>query len=544
MELYNLNMIIGHKSHINKELVSMNRKTNLVLGVIFVASIAVIIGSLSYAYFSLEIGEVKNQELSITSGTMRLTFSDNDSGFNGALNFGESAEKLFILENTGTLPVVGKINFVDMINTYLDGSLTYKLDYKTSEESTTWIEVLAKKNVPQSSTPITKALSKNIELPVGAKYYYRLTIILENLAGVDQTADINASFSSTFNITEGITESSSNSPFDEVIANANSGNPNFVTAATTDEGIYALEDDFGTSYYYRGTSQTNYLKYGKNKDGQDMYWRIIRINGDGSLRIIYDGTQAYTNGIANETRYAKVGQGWNTQYRENKYVGYMFGGAQGEASTSKEQAQKNETSCDAKVAVDAWYKENIIDTGYGTNVIDAIFCNDRSTPGEATTGLIGDTGLGYGKNATGYGVTARAGVWKTDNVAPKFTCEVKNDAFTVNESEKGNGALTYPVGLITADEILAAGSGKYATANSSYYLYKSSNYYGLSLSPCNMNQNGLVYLFVVTSGGALNYVDRGLGAIAPVINLSAEYASELIGDGTITNPYRAEGVEP
>ncbi len=516
-----------------------NKNTKVVLGVIFVASIAVIIGSMSYAYFSVETGEVKNQELSITSGTMRLTFSDNDSGFNGALNFGESAEKLFILENTGTLPVVGKINFVDMVNTYIEGSLTYKLDYKTSEDSTTWTEVLGKKNVPQSGIPTTKDLSKNIKLPVGAKYYYRLTITLENLEGVDQTADLKAVFLSTFNISEG-----TKTIYEKAIETVKNGNPDFAVAATTDEGIYALEDDYGISYYYRGASQTNYIKYGKNKDGQDMYWRIIRINGDGSLRIIYDGTQAYANGIANDDRYAKVGQVWNTQWNDAKYVGYMFGGENGTASTSKEQAQRNETSSEVKIAVDTWYKENIVDTGYENNIIDGIFCNDRSIPG--TTDWPSDTGLGYGKNATAYGAFVRTGAWISDNVAPKFTCEMKNDAFTVNESDKGNGKLTYPVGLITADEIVAAGSGRNRTRNNSYYLYKPSSYLGWSLSPCNIDINGTTFVSIVHNMGHLNVsnVNDTSGAIAPVINLSADYVEALIGDGTMKNPYRAEGVEP
>ncbi len=518
-----------------------NNKTKIVLGVIFVASIAVIIGSLSYAYFSIDTSDNKNQEVVIQSGTMQLRFADNDTGFNGKLNFGESTEKLFILENTGTLPSKAKINFTNMINTYQKGSLTYKLEYKTTEDGTTWTEVLAKKNVPQSAIATKEQLANNLEVPVGQTYYYRLTVTLENLEGVDQTQDINAVFSTEFNL-----EEASESPFEKVIAGVNSGNPNFAVAATTDEGIYALEDDYGTSYYYRGASQTNYIKYGKNKTGQDMYWRIIRINGDGSLRIIYDGTQAYANGTENDSRYAKVGQVWNTKYDDNKYVGYMFGGTQGEASTSKEQAQANETDSEAKTAVDTWYKENIVDTGYGTNIVDAIFCNDRSTPGKEITGYSSDKGLGYGNNSTAYGLHARIGASKPDGIEPKFMCDVKNDSFTVNENEKGNGDLTYPVGLITGDEILAAGSGKYYTsANQAYYLYKSSTYYGWSLSSdyfsgfwatiCAVYEKGALY-------GIGSYVTKG--AIAPVINLSQEYAENLIGDGTMANPYRADEVEP
>ncbi len=472
---------------------------------------------------------------------MQLRFADNDTGFNGKLNFGESAEKLFILENTGTLPSKAKINFTNMINTYRKGSLTYKLEYKTTEEGTTWTEVLSKKNVPRSATATKEQLANNLEVPVGQTYYYRLTVTLENLDGVDQTQDINAIFSTEFNL-----EEASESPFEKVIANVNSGNPDFSKTSTTDEGIYALEDDYGTSYYYRGASQTNYIKYGKNKDGQDMYWRIIRINGDGSIRIIYDGTQAYANGTIDDTRYAKVEQVWNTQYNDAKYVGYMFGGSQGEASTSKELAQANETNSEAKTAVDTWYKENIVNTGYGSNVVDAIFCNDRSTPGKEATGWSSDTGLGYANNYTAYGATARTGVYKTDGISPNFTCEVKKDAFTVNESEKGNGNLSYPVGLITADEILAAGSGKWNIAGPSrdYYLYKSSYYIGWTLSSYNFSASARV--FSLHTSGFLGDTDNqySRGAIAPVINLSADYAENLIGDGTMTNPYRERGVEP
>ncbi len=515
-----------------------NNKTKMVLGVIFVASIAVIIGSLSYAYFSIDTSDNKNQEVVLQTGTMQLRFADNDTGFNGKLNFGESAEKLFILENTGTLPSKAKINFTNMINTYQKGSLTYKLEYKTTEEGTTWTEVLAKKNVPQSATATKEQLANNLEVPVGQTYYYRLTVTLENLDGVDQTQDINAVFSTEFNL-----EEASESPFEKVIANVNSGNPNFAEPATADEGIYTLEDDYGTSYYYRGASQTNYIKYGKNKEGQDMYWRIVRINGDGSLRIIYDGTQAYANGVANDARYAKVGQVWNAIFTDAKYVGYMFGGAQGVASTSKEQAQTNETNSDVKTAVDMWYKENIVDTGYGTNVVDSIFCNDRSTPGKDVTGLSFDTGLGYGGNRTAYGAYVRTGESKSDRVVPKFTCDVKNDAFTVNENDIGNGDLTYPVGLITADEILAAGSGKSYTTNKSYYLYKSNYYLGWSFSPDVFDDHALV-IIIGTNGNFISNSSYTSGAIAPVINLSKDYAGELIGDGTMSNPYRERGVNP
>ena len=307
-------------------------------------------------------------------------------------------------------------------------------------------------------------------------------------------------------------------------------------AATTAEGVFEMEDDYGTSYYYRGAVENNYVKFA------DIFWRIIRINGNGSLRIIYDGTQAYANGTNNAGRFISTSTAYNTNYNDAKYVGWMYGPAGTTASTSKAQAQTNAADSTIKGVVDAWYKTNIVDKGYGSAVSDTLFCNDRSTPGKTTTGWSDDTGLGYGRNATAYGASARKGVWNSEtmSIAPTFKCPQKNDAFTVNDTSKGNGALTYSVGLINADEILAAGSGKHNKNNISYYLYRGTSHWYWTLSPrefCDMYS----YIFTVGTSGTLGYssVNNSSGVIAPVINLSAEYVKTLKGTGTMSDPYQA-----
>jgi len=76
--------------------------------------------------------------------------------------------------------------------------------------------------------------------------------------------------------------------------NKKTNNPNFADPATTDEtadGLFAMEDDYGTSYYFRGAVENNYVKFGKDAENRDMWWRIIRFNGDGSVRMQYDGYQ-------------------------------------------------------------------------------------------------------------------------------------------------------------------------------------------------------------------------------------------------------------
>ena len=55
------------------------------------------------------------------------------------------------------------------------------------------------------------------------------------------------------------------------------------------------------------------------------------------------------------------------------------------------------------------------------------------------------------------------------NYTPTLNCSRDIDKFTVSNSI-GNGKLTYPVGLLTVDEVMYAG-GKRLTGNSTYYLY-------------------------------------------------------------------------
>jgi len=122
---------------------------------------------------------------------------------------------------------------------------------------------------------------------------------------------------------------------------------------------------------------------------------------------------------------------------------------------------------------------------------------------------------------------------------PTFVCPQENDKFTVSVENGGNGSLTYPVELITADEIVAAGSGKYAKANQNYYLYKGSWYW--SFSPSSMETYGNADVFGVYTDGRLldNLVSVG-GAVAPVINLKPEDLNQLRGTGKANDPFRME----
>ena len=274
----------------------------------------------SYAFFIGQLGQNKNQEVTVETGTLELVFSDGNNGFNQELDFGESAEKTFTIENTGTKEGTVSVSWMNLLNTYLEGSMTYSF-LESDTEDGEYIEIVSNKNVPVSEEAEDRVLASGITIPAGVKKYYKLIINL-NYTDFDQTADLQAKLETQFKITEGVLKDLT--PTEKTLAKlgktVKEGSPAFGSTATSDEtadGLYAMEDDYGTSYYYRGAVEDNYVKFA------GFYWRIIRINGDGSLRIIYDGTQAHTNGTNSTNRLAITSQAYNANYNDAKYVGYM-----------------------------------------------------------------------------------------------------------------------------------------------------------------------------------------------------------------------------
>ena len=328
-----------------------------------------------------------------------------------------------------------------------------------------------------------------------------------------------------------------------------------VTTAS-DKGMYAKADDYTAttgmkSYYYRGAVDNNWVKFGKEGD-KDIYWRIIRINGDGSIRMIYSGTTkpsedtsvTGSNGVymtGTGTQINATTYEFNSSRDKAEYVGYQYiDGEQhgyGECNGTSASCTVNGNTVynsTIKQAIDKWYAGTTLETDSATKslVADQIFCNDRSS----STSDVAYSTTNYTTltswNSTGtqyyYGAYGRLDKSKS----PVLTCPTASDKFTVNTSN-GNGALTYPVGLITADEVAMAG-GKNGTGNSTYYLYTNQNYW--SVSPAYFLSSGYAFEFYVNSSGYLNYnyVAYSFGA-RPVVSLSSK--AKLSGNGTYSNPY-------
>ena len=335
--------------------------------------------------------------------------------------------------------------------------------------------------------------------------------------------------------------------------------PDFSTVTTaSDKGMYSAQDDLGTSYYFRGAVDNNWVKYGKyTKDmyncnngtisttdtgnsctkiassGDDMYWRIIRINGDGSIRMIYSGVTPPTESTkVIKTTDTSLG---NSQFNESlnsaEYVGYMY--------TVGEQHGTSQSSV-IKTYLEDWYANYTNLNATGTKITDQIYCNDRtaSTSNVAYSTTNYTTLTSWNSTGTEYYYGANGRVWNNP-VSPDYKCPVASDKFTTT-TVKGNGKLSYPVGLISADEITFAGlpAGK---TNNSFYLYTGDYYW--AGSPRAFGGSSFAGGFVVRGDGALNVgiVNSNVG-VRGVVSLSSD--ANLIGDGTWNNVYEVASDKP
>ena len=298
------------------------------------------------------------------------------------------------------------------------------------------------------------------------------------------------------------------------------------SAASSTNGIYMTTNTEGNVpvYYYRGNVDNRVIF-------ANFCWRIVRTTETGGVKLIYDGVPS--NGQCNNTGdNSTIGSSkFNESYDDNAYVGYMYGTA---GSSTYASTHTNTNDSTIKGVIDTWYHDNM--TSYTSQLEDAVWCNDRSIVTDLANSNSGFyssyTTSGYGKNNTLYGSASRVG-YKVSNPTPTLKCAQDNDKFTVDASN-GNGALTYPVGLITADEMAYAG-GKYGTSNSSFYLYTGKYY--RTLSPYDFFDAN-AYEFGLDSDGVLydDYVVSSDG-LRPSVSLQPGIEMTGGGSGTSADPF-------
>ena len=372
------------------------------------------------------------------------------------------------------------------------------------------------------------------------------------------------------------------------------GIPAFSKTATTDEGLFMAEDDEGESYYYRGAVKNNYVSFA------GFTWRIIRRNGDGSVRLIYAGKSTTDAGEA-----VTIGNSqFNSKYWDPTYEGYKYNedfelhennGTTGynwftntskynygtgytfDASTKKftltgtikqltwkdnhDEIVKSQlysclnTSCNVVYKVTGYSSDTVMivkpisysskslataQTNNTNSAIKTAIDNWYKNNLTAYTSKLADEAFCNDRSissGTGYKTDSTTSYGSYNRNVDKRTPSLK--CVQANDKFKVSNAsakLEYPVALITADEMVMAG-GVFNTANTNYYLYNGQ--YQWSLSPGNFRSyySDATVWGVNPSGGLYPWYRATYSFGArPVINLKA---NTLItkGDGTALNPY-------
>ena len=329
----------------------------------------------------------------------------------------------------------------------------------------------------------------------------------------------------------------------------------FANASGENERVLnTIADDYGTSYYFRGNVLDNYVSFA------GLTWRIVRINGDGSVRLILSGSAGQSP--------------FNEKVDDNAYAGYMYGLAGSTTNenrclmlvdnevvnkvdeyTTKEMCEANNgtwttTAYDAthsniksstiKEHNETWYKTNIEDKGYSKYIADTLFCNDKKVYSY----------LGYGQE-NGYYLGTRFLKWATgtDVLKPLLTCSLgtTNDysRFTVNKNLISsdlttNGKLTYPVGLLSADELIFAGAYTASSEgkNLTYYLqFTGYNIWLMTPSKLTKGDTDIYMVIDRMSDSGLNTGNANWNYyIRPVINLKKDI--KFTGTGTSSDMYK------
>ena len=287
--------------------------------------------------------------------------------------------------------------------------------------------------------------------------------------------------------------------FSETVENTTTG----TIYKSLDESQY---DEDGEVYYFAGAPTDNWVSFA------GFYWRIIRINGDGSIRLIYNGTDTTQTG---ESTMIDGSQSFNSSYDRSQYVGYMY--------RSGHQQHGNTDNSVVKTVLDNWYNNNL--KSYEEFIsIEAGFCGDREVANGYEWSTTGST-----HNYAGYERLVT-------NKTPMLKCGNNADLYTIGGSSKGNHALTNPIGLITADEVAMAG-GVYGNVNNNYYLYNGEYYW--TMTPSKYPDANVFYVW---SNGSFSHANvASMYGVRPVINLAHDV--EITGSGTSSDPFVVKGAE-
>ncbi len=503
----------------------------------------------SYAMFT--VSKEKSNAISIVTGNLTYKLLvDGEEGNTLTVPEGTTKEFIITLSNpnnrvarfnfyyigdlqdgvtVGYVPVKGVSTPPDEkgINLEISGtsgsSSTYRIQVKNSFDSeiTITLGVGVGLDYNDLSLPSNGHLFNEIKLDEGAK-----KVLADN--------EIEASLDDMFNYTS-----------NGMQKGAEEANPEYIT-----NGLYSAEDEDGVSYYFRGNINNNNVQFGEYTNdyyvyydgsgryfqtlescetytesisygtctqvklastGDKMYWKIVRVNGDGSLRLIYNGTSTETiaptrNNIAGTYAVGSSPYTLSSQDDEPKYTGYTY------------DRDTNETDSFIKKEVDTWYENTLGNTIYDSKVVGGRFCSDSSGYREETM-MRGNVFASYDRLGQSNNNFAKSN-------SPTLKCPATEETY--------GGSYRLKAGLITADEFVLAGESLIVTGDS--YLIQS----GVDNSILTMSPGGYHYGNYIFAYNYSYLYDRTVAtntySVRPVINVTTKNGFTS-GDGTVENVY-------
>ena len=301
--------------------------------------------------------------------------------------------------------------------------------------------------------------------------------------------------------------------------------------STADEALLAsAEDDYGTSYYFRGAVTNNYVEFA------NKCWRIVRVGGDGSVKLILHNDNptgaanpcdaANNSASAAFARYSgeTYKSAFNTNYNDNAYVGFKYGTV-GASDYAPTHANTNKSTI--LTNLEAWYGKNNL-KNYEKVIADTVWCNDKTNVTDTSYDpwSITPNGLGYAKNVTYYGATQRL-------------VNTSGSAGGTGPSLKCNGELSKinsKVGLITADELALAGYAFNIGNTTTYLQENATDTYWWSLSPGYFSgDSARVWSVYGSRGRFVN--DRVYNAFGVRPSISLKSTTNVTGNGTSDSPF-------
>ena len=488
--------------------------------IIILGSLLVVVLSVTLAYFTTEIFGT-GKDISLDSANLKITFASGGGNISSTnIEPGwSSGASTFTVKNESNDTYKYNIIIKDLVNTFVTkGFLLYKI---TSTDGGYNMSDFV--DVPKSTSATDTILAYSVEIAKGVTHTY--TVEFKYLTSEeDQSDDMGRILSGTLYIEKGtdkpLTLAEKILENKTIVTTPRGGAYNTVfTTDTTGTLFQATESIAGaaakTVYYFAGAPKDNWVKFA------NFYWRIIRTNHDGSVKLLYAGTSP-------DTTSGYIGtSAFNSSYDSPKYVGYMYG-----TDGSLSESRTNENDSTIKTYIDNWYSTNL--SSYTKYIsTEAVYCNDRQL----------DSGQTWSTSSDFNYITYTRLDYDTDGAkaSPTYDCANSKDAFSGSNTE---AKLTYPIGLMTADEINIAGGLAFNNAPAYYYLNSAGgsvtgSTYWWSLSPMRWIGNYSGVWFVGGSGNPGNLVNGSVSnefGVRPAISLKT-CALWTSGNGAPETPY-------